>query len=69
MTGKARPRGSLRLNLMAWLVLPVAAILAASVWLSYGSALREATLVTDRQPTLADRPTSLLVAVLGQVPS
>ncbi len=41
-------RGSLRLNLMVWLVVPVAAILAASVWLSYGSAFRQATLVMDR---------------------
>ena len=33
---------------MVWLVVPVVAILAASVWLSYGSALRQATLVMDR---------------------
>ena len=39
--------GSLRLNLMAWLVVPVAMILAVSVWLSYGNALRQATLVMD----------------------
>ena len=45
---KARARGSLRLNLMAWLVVPVVAILAVSVWLSYGSALKQATLVMDR---------------------
>ena len=42
-------RGSLRLNLMIWLVAPVVAILMVSAWLSYGSALRQATLVTDRQ--------------------
>jgi len=44
----SRGRGSLRLNLMMWLVVPVVAILAASVWLSYGGALRQATLVMDR---------------------
>ena len=43
-----RGRGSLRLNLMMWLVLPVAAILGVSLWLSYGSAVKQATLVTDR---------------------
>ena len=43
-----RSRGSLRLNLMMWLILPVAAILAVSLWLSYGSAAKQATLVTDR---------------------
>ncbi len=43
------PRASLRVNLMTWLAAPVAAILAISIWLSYGSALRQATLVTDRQ--------------------
>ncbi len=48
MSAPARSRGSLRLNLMAWLVVPVVAILAASVWLSYGSALRQATQVMDR---------------------
>jgi two-component system sensor histidine kinase TctE len=42
-------RGSLRLNLMAWLVMPVAIILGVSVWLSYGAAMRSATLVTDHQ--------------------
>lgn len=49
MSDQKRPRGSLRLNLMAWLVVPVVLILAISVWLSYGSAVRQATLVTDRQ--------------------
>ena len=47
MSALARGRGSLRLNLMAWLVVPVVAILAVSVWLSYGDALRQATLVMD----------------------
>ena len=51
----ARGRGSLRLNLMAWLVLPVAGILAVSVWLSNGSALRQATLVMDSNLTASAR--------------
>jgi two-component system, OmpR family, sensor histidine kinase TctE len=46
---------SLRLNLMAWLVVPVVAILAASVWLSYGSAMRQATVVMDRNLTASAR--------------
>lgn len=40
---------SLRLHLMAWLVIPVLTILAVSAWLSYGGAWRQASLVTDRQ--------------------
>ena len=55
MTSPARGRGSLRLNLMAWLVVPVVAILAMSVWLSYGGALRQATLVMDRNLTASAR--------------
>ena len=49
MTKLRLTRGSLRLNLMAWLVVPVAIILAVSAWLSYGAAMRSATIVTDRQ--------------------
>ncbi len=55
MKTATRSRGSLRLNLMAWLVVPVAAILAISVWLSYGSALRQATLAMDRNLTASAR--------------
>ncbi len=55
MSARARGHGSLRFNLMVWLVVPVAAILAASVWLSYGSALRQATLVMDRNLTASAR--------------
>ncbi len=55
MNAPARGRGSLRLNLMAWLVVPVVAILAVSVWLSYGSAFRQATLVMDRNLTASAR--------------
>jgi two-component system, OmpR family, sensor histidine kinase TctE len=51
----SRSRGSLRLNLMAWLVVPVVAILAASVWLSYGSAMKQATQVMDRNLTASAR--------------
>jgi two-component system sensor histidine kinase TctE len=40
---------SLRLNLMAWLVVPVAAILGFSLWLSYAAAYRQAMLILDRQ--------------------
>jgi len=49
MNVPARTRGSLRLNLMAWLVVPVMIILAASAWLSYDGAMQSATLVTDHQ--------------------
>ena len=55
MSTRLRGRGSLRLNLMAWLVVPVVAILAASVWLSYGSALKQATQVMDRNLTASAR--------------
>ena len=55
MSTRLRGRGSLRLNLMAWLVVPVVAILAASVWLSYGSALNQATQVMDRNLTASAR--------------
>ncbi|MEO9231661.1 MAG: sensor histidine kinase N-terminal domain-containing protein, partial [Devosia sp.] len=37
------------MNLLAWLVVPALLILGVSAWLSYGSAMRLATLVTDRQ--------------------
>lgn len=43
-----RGQGSLRLHLMIWLAAPVVVILAVSIWLSYGSALRQATLVMER---------------------
>ena len=48
---------------MAWLVVPVAAILAVSVWLSYGSALRQATLVMDRNLTASARIIAEQIAV------
>lgn len=41
--------GSIRLNLLAWLVVPGLAILGGGAWLSYQQALRVSTLVTDRQ--------------------
>ena len=41
--------GSIRLNLLIWLVIPGIAILAGGAWLSYQQALRLSTLVTDRQ--------------------
>ncbi|MEO8883400.1 MAG: sensor histidine kinase [Devosia sp.] len=49
MTSVGRRRGSLRVNLMAWLIVPVVVILAASAWLSYDGAMQSATLVTDHQ--------------------
>lgn len=49
MSPSRRPRGSLRLNLMAWLVVPVVLILVVSAWLSYNAAMQSATLVTDHQ--------------------
>jgi two-component system, OmpR family, sensor histidine kinase TctE len=47
--------GSLRLNLIAWLVAPGLVVLAVSAWLSYNSAFRLSTLVTDRQLTSSAR--------------
>ncbi|MEO6300442.1 MAG: sensor histidine kinase N-terminal domain-containing protein, partial [Paracoccaceae bacterium] len=41
--------GSLRINLLFWLFGPVAAILCLSLWLSFTSAMRHATLVMDGQ--------------------
>src|SRR5664279_3016767 len=49
MSGHARRPGSLRLKLMVWLAVPMALILAISAFLSHGSAMSQATLVTDRQ--------------------
>ena len=47
--------GSIRLNLLAWLIIPSLVILSAGAWLSYGQALRLSTLVTDRQLTASAR--------------
>ena len=41
--------GSLRVNLMLWLIVPVVAILGVSLWLSFASAMRQATLIMNRQ--------------------
>ena len=41
--------GSLRLNLMVWLIVPVTTILGISLWLSYSTARHQAMLVMDRQ--------------------
>ncbi|MGV8988994.1 MAG: sensor histidine kinase [Cypionkella sp.] len=41
--------GSLRVNLMLWLFVPVVAILGLSLWLSFASATRQATLIMNRQ--------------------
>lgn len=41
--------GSLRVNLMLWLFGPVVAILGISLWLSYASAMGQATGMMDRQ--------------------
>ncbi len=40
---------SLRVNLMLWLFVPVALILGISLWLSFASATRQATLIMNRQ--------------------
>lgn len=47
--------GSIRLNLLAWLIVPGLAILGAGAWLSFGQAQRLSTLVTDRQLTASAR--------------
>ncbi len=44
-----RLTGSLRVHLVLWMVIPVAAILAVSLWLSFTSARRQATLILQRQ--------------------
>jgi two-component system, OmpR family, sensor histidine kinase TctE len=41
--------GSLRVNLMLWLFGPVVVILGVSLWLSFASATRQATLIMNRQ--------------------
>jgi len=48
-----RHPGSLRVNLVAWLVTPVVVLLAADVWLAHRSAAQQANLLYDRQ-LLAD---------------
>ncbi len=55
MRGRGAIRSSLRLNLMAWLFVPVAAILGVSLWLSYATAERQATLIMDRQLLASSR--------------
>lgn len=49
MKRQRRARGSIRLKLMLWLAIPGMAVLGVSAWLSYRSADRQATTLTDRQ--------------------
>ncbi len=49
MTALRPGAGSLRVNLMLWLIVPVVAILGVSLWLSFASAMRQATLIMNRQ--------------------
>jgi len=49
------PTASLRLNLLAWLVVPGILVLAGGAWLAYGGAVRQANLVMDRQLTASAR--------------
>jgi two-component system sensor histidine kinase TctE len=46
---------SLRLQLLAWLVLPLAGVVAVNVWTSYGQAVSTADLVTRRMLTASAR--------------
>ncbi|MEP9367286.1 sensor histidine kinase N-terminal domain-containing protein [Xanthobacter sp. VNH20] len=46
---------SLRLQLLAWLVLPLAGVVAVNVWTSYGTAVSTADLVTHRMLTASAR--------------
>ncbi|MFG1423587.1 sensor histidine kinase [Roseixanthobacter liquoris] len=46
---------SLRLQLLAWLVLPLAGVVAVNVWTSYGHAVSTADLVTRRMLTASAR--------------
>ncbi|MGV8953322.1 MAG: sensor histidine kinase [Cypionkella sp.] len=46
---KTLAAGSLRVNLMLWLFGPVVVILGVSLWLSFASATRQASLIMDRQ--------------------
>lgn len=55
MTQRHTPTRSLRVNLLIWVVVPGLFVLAASAWLSYLSAMRQATLVMDRQLTASAR--------------
>lgn len=55
MTPSPRATWSLRLNLMAWLAVPMVLVLAASLWLSYRTAWRQAMLFMDRDLTSSAR--------------
>ncbi|MEX6507169.1 sensor histidine kinase [Jiella sp. M17.18] len=46
---RPRPAGSLRVRLIVWMIVPITAILGVSLWLSFASAFRQATLVMHRQ--------------------
>jgi len=42
---------SIRVNLLAWLIVPGLLVLGIGAWLSYQQALRLSTIVTDQQLT------------------
>ncbi|TCR85293.1 sensor histidine kinase [Rhizobium sp. BK376] len=42
-------RGGLRLNLLLWVMIPIAGLLALSLWLSFGAARRQATLLNEQR--------------------
>lgn len=41
--------GSLRLNLLLWVMVPIVGVLSLSLWFSFGSASRQATLLNEQQ--------------------
>lgn len=47
--------GSIRVNLLVWLIVPGMLVLAVGAWLSYEQALRLSTIVTDQQLTASAR--------------
>jgi two-component system sensor histidine kinase TctE len=55
--------GSLRLQLLAWVVLPLAGLAAINLWTSHGNALATADLVTDRMLMASARAIAEQVAV------
>jgi two-component system sensor histidine kinase TctE len=66
---RIRPRkpGSLRLHLLAWVVLPLAGLATVNLWTSRGSALATADLFTDRMLLGSARAIAEQVAVIGGV--
>jgi two-component system sensor histidine kinase TctE len=66
MAGTRQP-GSLRLHLLAWVVLPMAGLATVNLWTSHSNAVATADLVTDRMLVGSARAIAEQVAVIGGV--